>query len=153
MEYVRYYTGTWSSWERIQTTEKAIVKHDTNISIANTSYNVLPFSSIEMNTSAFELTETGGIKCNKAGDYFINANLCIGGSTLVQNDRLILAIAKNDTNDFNIQQDANGAQQLISLSGYLIHLSKNDVLTLKYRNLTGARGTVVSSQCYMSISS
>lgn len=151
-EYVRYYTGTWSNWNRIKSDEKAMLTHNTNITIDNTSYNKLPFSSIISNTENFELSENG-IKCLHAGDYLISANLSIGGSSLVANDRLILGIAVNGTNQFSVQQDAIGKQENLTVANYFIHLSTNDVVTLNYRNYTAGRGIVVANQCYLSISS
>ena len=113
----------------------------------------MAFDNILTNTDIFELNSDGDLVCKKAGDYFINANICIGGSALVTNDRLFLSIMRNGNRLFSQLQDATGTQQSIVISGYMVHLSVNDKIIIQYRNNTGARGTVIAGQSFMSITS
>lgn len=153
LEFERSFTGSWSPWQRIKVDEKAQCTFTTNKTISSTSYEHMAFDNILTNTDIFELNSDGDLVCKKSGDYLINANICIGGSALVANDRLILSIMRNGNKVFSQQQDTTGTQQSIVISGYMVHLSVNDKIVIQYRNLTGARGTVIATQSFMSITS
>jgi hypothetical protein len=148
-EYVRTYTGTWSAWERIKTEEYVQTKFANNITIEDTNYHTIPINS-HIETPAFEISENK-IICRKTGTYIVNGNICIGGSSVQANDRILLALAKNGDNVFVAQQDVTGTQQTLNISGYIISITAGDEITFAYRNLSGARGIVIASQCFMSI--
>lgn len=152
MEYVRYYSGSWSQWERVKTSEFAMAKASENVTISDTDYHNIPFDNLEVNTENFSLVDNG-IKCNKAGYYIINAQTCFGGSSILPNDRVILAIAKNDQNQFLAQQDVSNTQQTLNINGYIMYLSLGDIITAKYRNYTSGRGILISAQSLLSIHS
>lgn len=149
--FIRTYTGSWSVWERIKTDEKCIATIDSNITINDNNYHTIPFSDASIITNGLELLNNGKIKCKKAGDYVINVNTCFGGSSLQDGDRLIIAIQKNDTRVFLQQQDAKGTQQSLIISGFIVHLSEDDEISILYRNFTEGRGVLIAEQTFLSI--
>lgn len=152
MEYVRYYYGEWTPWRRIKVDEKVQATFSDNIAIGDTDYHNIVFNNLAFG-DLFTLDNSGNLICNKTGDYIINANVCVGGSNLAQGDRIVLRITKNNERAFLTQQDISANQQIVAISGFILHLSLNDVINLSYRNLTGSRGTVIAEQSFMSITS
>lgn len=150
MEFVRYYTGSWSPWERVQTEEKAQVTIDENITLSDTTYNTILFDNLLSVGDAFELSN-GSLICKRAGIYIVNAKTCVGGSSLTENDRLILRLMKNSVEQIQTQQDASGTQQSLNINGYMLQCSVNDVISMQIRNYTEASGIVISEQTYLSL--
>lgn len=149
IEFVRTYTGSWSNWERIQTNEHIQARFTNNITISDTAYGNIPIDT-HSETGAFEVSGNK-IVCKKAGDYKININLCYGGSAIHEGDRVFARILQNGSGVFTQQQDVSGSQQIVCVSGFILHLSTNDELQFQYRNNTDARGVVIAGQSFISI--